>query len=189
MTDSPPHNGTTSLVLTRTIVKERPPDVFLQTAPFERVLLEHCERIVAGARCPELMVRLELRFDGRCPVTHEKTVLRVADELVSNAMEHGFYNRQRGQLFVHVLCPSTIGIQVSVSDDGWGFDSGRIIDGNGFHLLRQIGELFHGAPTGPVVAKTAVTVVIPLNRHGSIAGLPLGLVAIPPGNAGAYAPP
>jgi hypothetical protein len=169
MSESLPASGiSASTVLTSTIIKERSSGALRQTAPFERVLLEHCERIVAGARCRELMVRLELRLDGRCPVTHENTVMRVADELVSNAMEHGFYSRQRGQLFVHVVCPPAIGVQVSVSDDGWGFDHDPIIDGNGFHLLRQIGQLFLGAPAGPFVAQAAVTVVIPLNRRGPI---------------------
>jgi two-component sensor histidine kinase len=169
MAESLPGNGTatkqTPLVLTSTIIKERCPDTFLQRTPFERRLLEHCERIVANARGRELMVQLELRLEGPCPVTHEKTVSRVADELVSNAMEHGFHGRQRGRLFVHVRCPPGIGVQVSASDDGWGFGSGSIIHGNGFHLLRQIGELFLGAPAGPFAANTAVTVVIPLNRH------------------------
>ena len=132
------------------------------------MLLEHCERIVASGRSQELIVQLELKFEGICPATHEKTVLRVADELLSNAMEHGYDARQRGQIFVHVISRAGVGVQVSVSDDGWGFDHDPIIDGNGFHLLRQIGQLFLGAPAGPFVAQAAVTVVIPLNRRAPI---------------------
>jgi hypothetical protein len=180
MTEPLPGNATvtkqTPLVLTSTIARSRSRGAFLHNAPFERVLLEHCERIVANACSRELMVRLELRFDGRCPVTHQNAVLRVVDELVSNAMEHGFHNRLRGHLFVLVLCPPLMGIQVSVSDDGWGFDSDPIIHGNGFHLLRQVGELFFGAPAGPFIAKAAVTVVLPLRWHGPIVGLPCGFV-------------
>jgi hypothetical protein len=126
------------------------------------LLLEHCEGIVAGGHSRELIVQLELKFEGVCPASHEKTVMRVADELVSNAMEHGFYSRQRGQVFVHVVSRAGVGVKVSVSDDGWGFDGGPVIDGNGFHLLRQIGELCRGAAAGPFVAKTALTVIIPL---------------------------
>jgi two-component sensor histidine kinase len=96
---------------------------------------------------------------------HKITVLRVADELLSNAMEHGHYARQRGHVFVHIISRVGVGVQVSVSDDGWGFDSGPIIDGNGFHLLRMIGDLYVGtAKTAPFVAKTTVTVIIPLHR-------------------------
>jgi len=164
------------LVRTSTIVKARSRGALLHKVPFERVLLDHCERIVAKAGCRELTVRLELRFDGRCPVTHWNAVLRVVDELVSNAMEHGFHSRLRGHLFVFVLCPPLVGVQVSVSDDGWGFDSDPIIHGNGFHLLRQVGELFFGAPAGPFIARAAVTVILPLRWHGPIMGLPCGFV-------------
>jgi hypothetical protein len=132
---------------------------------FEEALLEHCERIVASVRWQKLTVQLELRCDGMCPVTHEKTVLRAADELLSNAMEHGYYCRSRGHLFVGVVSRPGVGVQVSVNDDGWGFDSSPIVDGNGFHLLRLIGDLYVGAAkTAPSVANTTVTVFIPLNR-------------------------
>src|SRR5882757_4113096 len=161
------------LVLRSTITGERSQNPLPQRPPFERFLLENCEKIVANARSRPFIVRLELRLEGRCPLTHENTVLRVADELLSNAMEHGFHCRQQGDVFVHLVCLSAVGVQVSVSDDGWGFDSGPIVYGNGFHLLSQIGELYFGAPAGPFVAKTAVTVVIPLNHRRPIAGLPL----------------
>jgi signal transduction histidine kinase len=94
----------------------------LQTADpecpsFETILLEHCEMILASGRCRGLVVQLELRCEGVCPATHERSVLRVADELLSNAMEHGFHCRRRGRVFVHVV--SRAGhLQVSVSDDG-----------------------------------------------------------------------
>jgi hypothetical protein len=66
---------------------------------------------------------------------------------------------------VHVFSRAGVGVQISVSDDGWGVDSGPIIDGNGFHLLRMIGDLYVGtAKTAPFVAKTTVTVVTPLHR-------------------------
>ena len=149
------------LILRSTIIQDRSPGSSPPRPPFERVLLEHCETIVASGRSRELIVRLELRFEGVCPETHEKTVLRVADELLSNAMEHGFYHLRRGQIFVHVVSREGVGVQVSVSDDGWGFDSGPIIDGNGFHLLRLIGDLHIGASAGPFPAKTAISVVIP----------------------------
>src|ERR1700736_5569287 len=144
------------IVLRSTIVGKRSRSPSLRS-PFERLLLESCERIVASGRSRELVVQLELRIEGFCPVTHEKTVLRVVDELLSNAMEHGFYNRQRGHVLVHVAGRAAVGVQVSVSDDGWGFDS-PIVDGNGFRLLRQIGDLRLEAAAGSFVSKTTITV-------------------------------
>jgi two-component sensor histidine kinase len=155
-----------SSTLTSTIVggPSRSPSV--QKVPFERLLLQHCERIIANSCCQDLIVQLELHFEGTCPVSFEKTVLRVAEELLSNAMEHGFYMRERGHVFVHVVSRATVGVQVCVSDDGWGFDGGPIIDGNGFQLLRQIGDLRFSAATAPSIAKTEITVVIPLLLAG-----------------------
>jgi hypothetical protein len=154
----------TPLILRSTVVQVRSKNPCLSSPPFERLLLEHCERVVANRRYQELIVQLELRFEGICPATHETAILRVADELLSNATEHGFYGRQRGHVFVHVVSRAGVGVRVSVSDDGWGFDSGPIIDGNGFHLLRQIGDLYMGASAGPFVANSAVTIIIPLCR-------------------------
>jgi hypothetical protein len=149
-------------ILQSTVMGGRSRSPAVARAPFERSLLRHCETIIVNGSWRKLVVQLELRFEGTCPATHEKTVLRVVDELLSNSMEHGFYSRQRGHVFVHVVSRGAGWIEVSVSDDGWGFDGGPVIDGNGFHLLRQIGELCRGAAAGPFVAKTALTVIIPL---------------------------
>jgi signal transduction histidine kinase len=162
--DSGATAAATPLILRSTIIQDRSKGSSQPRRPFEELLLEHCERIVASGRSQERIVQLELNFEGICPATHERTVLRVADELLSNAMEHGYYARQGGHVFVHVISYAGVGVQVSVSDDGWGFDSGPIIDGNGFHLLRQIGDLYYGAAAAPFMAKSTVTVIIPLHR-------------------------
>jgi hypothetical protein len=153
-------------ILRSTIVRERCQNPFVQRFPFEKLLLDQCERIVASGSYRDLVVQLELRCEGTCPITCERTVLRVADELLCNAMEHGFYNRQRGHVFVHVVIRDTAGVHISVSDDGWGFAGGPIIAGNGFHLLRQIGDLWFGAAVPPFVARTTVSVGIPICRCG-----------------------
>jgi hypothetical protein len=162
--DSGATAASTPLILRSAIIQDRSQGSSQPRRPFDESLLEYSERIVASGRSQELIVQLELKFEGICPATHENTVLRVVDELLSNAMEHGSYARQRGRVFVHVISRAGVGVQVSVSDDGWGFDSGPIIDGNGFHLLRQIGDLYIGAAAGPFVAKSTVTVIIPLHR-------------------------
>lgn len=144
----------------------------IRRIPFERLLLEHCERILASGKGRKLVMHLDLKFEGACPRSHERTVLRAADELLSNCLEHGFYHRQRGRIFMHIICRVPTGVQVSVSDDGWGFDGNRITAGNGFLLLRQLGALYLAAPAGPFVAKAAVTVVIPLQQHGQVSTSP-----------------
>lgn len=166
--------------LRSTVFRDRTHSHAIRRVPFERLLLEHCERILASARGRKLVVHLDLKFEGACPGSHETTVLRAADELLSNSLEHGLYHRQRGRVFVHVICRVATGVQVSVSDDGWGFDGGRIIDGNGFLLLRQLGALHLAAPPGPFVANAAVTLVIPLQRHGQVSTSPGDVVVRQP---------
>ena len=129
---------------------------------FEAALLEVCNGVVASGRRRDLVVQLEVRVDGPYPRAHWKAVARVTDELVSNAVEHGFYGRQRGRVLVQVGCLGSVGIRVSVSDDGWGFDSGPIVDGNGFNLLRQLGDVRLVAPCAPFVTEAAVV----LGRSG-----------------------
>jgi hypothetical protein len=159
---------------TSTIAPEHSSGPSPREAPFESMLLEHCARIRARCRCRELIVQLDLMIEGTCPQTHEKTVSRVVDELLSNSIEHGFYSRLRGRVLVHVFSRAPLGIEVSVSDDGWGFDRWPIIDGNGFHLLRQVGDLCFRAAPCPFAAKAAVTVFIPLARCKTGMGLVLG---------------
>jgi hypothetical protein len=161
------------LILRSTIITGRSQGSSQPRRAFEELLLVHCERILASARSQKFVAQFELRFEGICPDTHEKTVLRVTDELLSNAMEHGYYARQRGHVFVHVSCRVGVGVQISVSDDGWGFDNGPIVDGNGFHLLRMIGDLYVGtAKTAPFPAKTTVTVIVPLHRCLPVTSIP-----------------
>jgi two-component sensor histidine kinase len=96
-------------ILRRTSIGERSRSPSVQKAPLERLLLEHCEKIVVSSSCRGLIVLLEQRVEGAYPVTHERTVLRVVDELLSNSMEHGFCSRQRGHVFVHVISHAATG--------------------------------------------------------------------------------
>jgi hypothetical protein len=171
------NSASSSSILRGIMISEYPQTPAPKPALFEMLLLKRCKKIVASGRSGGLIVQLELRFDGACPVTHEKAVLRVTDELLSNAMEHGFYRQQRGRTFVHVVSRAQLDVQVSVSDDGWGFDKGPVIDGNGFRLLRQIGDLCFRAPRGPFVAKTAITVIMPIEQREQCSTLRSGLVA------------
>jgi len=127
----------------------------------EAALLEQHEEILASHGTRSLAVRFEFSLDGACPDTHRGAVLRVTNELLSNAVDHGFYGRQRGNLRVDVACRANAAVHVAVSDDGWGFDPGRVVEGNGLHLLRQIGELRFEAPAAPFVIRAAVTIGVP----------------------------
>lgn len=136
-------------------------DGLARAGRLEAALLEQYEDILASYGTRSLAVRFELSLDGACPNTHHAAVLRVTNELLSNAVDHGFYGRQRGNLRVDVACRANAAVHVAVSDDGWGFDPGRVVEGNGLHLLRQIGELRFEASAAPFVTRVAVTLGIP----------------------------
>jgi len=128
---------------------------------FEERLRTRCEAVARSAAARGAFVRLGLQVDGVCPATHHNPVLRAADELISNSLEHGFCNCRSGRVFVQVASRAAVGVQIAVSDDGWGFGSNPIVDGNGFRLLRELGDIWFGASTSPFAAGAAVTLVMP----------------------------
>ena len=123
---------------------------------FDHALLQHCRSVLASVVRPDLTVELHLRTATLCPRPQWQTVFRVVDELLCNAVQHGFYCRLHGCILVELAALGAGGLSVSVSDDGWGFDSQPIIEGNGFRLLRLIGGLTidraHGDTTTVSVA-------------------------------------
>ena len=131
---------------------------------FDQALLEHCEAVLTAATRGSLAVVLDLAISARCPGPIRAAVFRIADELLTNAVEHGFYNRQRGRILLQLTARGLSELALCVFDDGWGFGHSPIIEGNGFHLLRQLGELSVNARGNPFGARTAVTVTVPVRR-------------------------
>ncbi len=121
----------------RIIVAAAPPPAL----EFDHALLQHCRCVLNSVVRPDLTVELHLRTATLCPRPQRQTVFRVVDELLCNAVQHGFYCRLQGCILVELTAAGAGGLSVSVSDDGWGFDDQPIIEGNGFRLLRLIGGL------------------------------------------------
>ena len=132
-----------------------------QGPPFVRLLREQCEKIVTAHLAQELRVQLDLQVEGICPPSYQRMVVRVVDELVTNAMQHGFKNRAAGRVFVHIATRRTSGIHIAVCDDGCGFDSALVRSGNGFYLLRQIGYMTFQTWDGPFKPAAVISVRIP----------------------------
>ena len=78
---------------------------------------------------------------GVCPTRCRVAVLRIVDELATNAAEHAVVGQQPGRLIVMVeSCPVT-GVMVTVGDDGEGFRPDVVVEGNGLRLLRLLGAV------------------------------------------------
>jgi two-component sensor histidine kinase len=148
--------------------EKRSPTPHSAQAAFEKKVQAHCEKVLGSYDCKQLVVQFDQLIHGICPASLEVMVLQVIVELLSNSLEHGFYSRQRGRIFVYIYC-RTEGVQISVADDGWGFD-GAPVDRTGFQLLRQFGRLSFRAQGGPFIPKAAVTVEIPAYAGDRLSG-------------------
>jgi two-component sensor histidine kinase len=124
-------------------------------------ILRLAENIISSRRDQALTLRIALVLDVKPVETLRGAILRVIDELVTNACEHGFYGRASGSILITITSRAEDYIRLLVEDDGWGFPSGHVTDGNGFTLLRQLGELRTGARHGRLAEGALVTLAIP----------------------------
>lgn len=93
---------------------------FTQTPDaFAKRLGSLCETLVALLRGAGQEIRLTCAAAGRCPPAREGAVLRVAHELVGNAVKHGMYARAAGRIDVHLDVDGRE-LRLLVTDDGWG---------------------------------------------------------------------
>jgi signal transduction histidine kinase len=124
-----------------------------------------CER--AGRRGLEIDHSIELAYEqGREPTRHtaelETAVYRIIQEALTNASKHG---QARRAVIQARETPTTV--EISVRDDGKGFDPVTSTDGFGLLGMRERAELLHGAihvESSPG-AGTTVTATFPVQRR------------------------
>lgn len=78
-----------------------------------------CRSVVDLLADPAQTIQLEVTVTGDCPSDLRLTVLRIAHELVSNAVQHGMHARASGRIEVRLARSRTAAV-LTVSDDGWG---------------------------------------------------------------------
>ncbi len=81
-------------------------------------------------------VTIEVVASGDCPPSLHATVLRVAHEMLGNAVKHGLHQRSAGKIELQVRSGGDGRTVLSVSDDGWGFDA--VSTGEGLSLMRSL---------------------------------------------------
>jgi two-component sensor histidine kinase len=95
------------------------------------------ETLVELLADPDQVVQVEVICSGLCPAVLHGTLVRVANELIGNAVKHGFRERVVGHIRVEVVSNSSRS-KLSVADDGWGLGCARFGDGQGLRLVRAI---------------------------------------------------
>lgn len=87
--------------------------------PLHRHLVALCDGLASLPCDATRVIRTDVAVEGRCPAALDDTVVRVAYELVGNAVEHGMRGRTVGR--VDVLVHTEAGrTTLTVADDGRG---------------------------------------------------------------------
>jgi two-component sensor histidine kinase len=92
---------------------------------------------------PGQLISLDVAVDGVCPGVLEETVVRVAHELIGNAVKHGMHVRLVGRIAVQVSTQAET-TRLTVSDDGWGY-ANHPVAGEGLSVARILAEQFGGS--------------------------------------------
>ena len=93
--------------------------------PLEPRLEALCEAVVGLLSDGDQMLSLSVAVHGAVPAGLDHTLVRIAHELVGNAVKHGMRLRMVGR--IEVTVQAMLGrVVMTVADDGWGFcDGGR----------------------------------------------------------------
>jgi two-component sensor histidine kinase len=91
---------------------------------------------------PDQVIRVEVACTGACPAALHGLVLSVTQELVGNAVKHGFCARLVGRISVD-LAAGPRGTRLVIADDGWGLGR-RPCDGQGLGIVRALIAPFAG---------------------------------------------
>ncbi len=113
-----------------------------EPGPFPVRLRSLGETVIGLLGDPDQMLSLDVAVEGRCPAVLEEVVLRVAHELLGNAVKHGMYMRLVGRIRVS-LASGPRGTRLVVADDGWG-SCQRPGHGQGLGLVRALIAPFGG---------------------------------------------
>ena len=132
---------------------------------FEERLRALCESVVDLAADCDQHLTLRCTVAGAVPAECQDVMLRVAHELVGNAVKHGMHVRLIGRIDVRVGVDAD-GVRLEVADDGWG--CGRDpADGEGLKLVSLLaGECGGRVTLERVGERTVATLCLPA-RHAA----------------------
>ena len=106
-------------------------------APLPARLAALCHATVELLSDQEQTIEVDVAVIGSCPASLEAIVVRVAHEMVGNAVKHGMHMRLVGRIAVRVRSQGNGSTVLQVSDDGWGLGDGA---GEGLTIMRCLAE-------------------------------------------------
>uniref|UniRef100_UPI00190F3834 ATP-binding protein n=1 Tax=Roseomonas sp. 18066 TaxID=2681412 RepID=UPI00190F3834 len=92
---------------------------------------------IAAQAYAHQVIGLDVAVQGACPTALQQTVLRIAQEMVCNAVKHGLHARARGHVAVTLIALPGRPLQLEVGDDGWG-PPPQEARGEGMALMREL---------------------------------------------------
>ena len=113
--------------------------------PLEARLRSMADATVALFADLEQTVQVTVDVVGRCPDATAQTIVRVAHEMVGNAVKHGLAVRLVGRIRIGVRVNPRGGVMLTVIDDGWGPAAPN--DGAGASIMRDLAQPHGGAMT------------------------------------------
>ncbi|MFC0408178.1 ATP-binding protein [Roseomonas elaeocarpi] len=107
-----------------------------QPGLFPSRLKSLCTSAVQLLSDPDQIIELDVKVEAAVPRPWEEMILRIAYEMVGNAVKHGLHVRLLGRISVSVA-QGAEGLALTVRDDGWG-PSAADGSGEGLQLMRAI---------------------------------------------------
>ncbi len=97
-----------------------------------------CNAAVKLLADPDQTIAVDVVVSGSCPQSLEATVVKIAHEMVVNAVKHGMHMRLVGRIVVRLRRHGDGSTVLRVSDDGWGL--GPDGSGEGLPIMRCLAE-------------------------------------------------
>jgi two-component sensor histidine kinase len=116
--------------------------------------------IIDLLRDPSQTIQLDVLVRGQCPPHLREAVLRVAHELIGNAVKHGMRGRRTGRIAIQLDSDQSRRTRLSVIDDGRGFASPPR-GGEGLSLAQGLAEQHNGTLRLRREAETIATLELP----------------------------
>jgi two-component sensor histidine kinase len=149
-----------------------------EPSSFAARLSQLCEASVQLLAPQDLTIRLTVQQEGECPAYLRDTVLRIAHELVGNAIKHGMYQRLLGNIDIQLSANRDRVVRLVVADDGWGLH-GPVRSGQGLSLVEELMRPHLGKMTLRRVAdRTQVEVSLRSNVRSLDDGKPVQIERI-----------